>query len=166
MIRATMSTRTRTSDAGSVACCLALAALVVAWLAAPDIPITDHGGSGCGQWTPAEVVRFREQLATYALVPLVVAVIGAAYWTGRRSTVVAALVTTAGVAAVLWEPANPAYVWLTLGGVLLSPVWFGALLWILWRGSRDAIAVLAGLAPPLLLLALVLATRTPWIWSC
>jgi hypothetical protein len=158
-----------------------LAAGVIAWLGAPDIPVTETTGNGCGRWNRAELSQHREQLAVFLLLPLLLAEGVAAAWIFLRRANLkkfAALVTggLAWVLLWLWQPANIAYVWSQLLSIIVVPaVVLAILAWFLWAGPRGrerseplppgALSLLA-LMPPFAFITLVLWTRTPWIWTC
>jgi hypothetical protein len=158
-----------------------LAAGVIAWLVAPDIPVTENTGNGCGRWNGAELGQHREQLALLVLLPLLVAEgIAAAWVILRRANVKKFAVLAAGglawVLLWLWQPANIAFVWSQLLSIVVVPASALAILvWVLMAGPaggkrseplpRRALALLA-LVPPFAFITLVLWTRTPWIWTC
>jgi hypothetical protein len=158
-----------------------LAAGVIAWLGAPDIPVTENTGNGCGRWNSAELTRHREELALFLLLPLLVAEGIAAVWIRLRRANLKkfAFLATCGLAWVLlwlWQPANIAYVWSQLlSMIVVAAVVLAILIWFLVAVPRDrelsaplppgAVPLLA-LILPFTFITLVLWTRTPWIWSC
>jgi len=158
-----------------------LAAGVILWLAAPDIPVTETSGNGCGQWNDAELGEHREQIVLFLLVPLLLADGIAAAWVALRREDIAkfVLLVAVGLAWVLvwlWQPANTAYVWSQLLSVVAVPlVALAIVVWVMVAEPtkrdraeplpRGALALLA-LVPPFAFITLVLWTRTPWIWTC
>ncbi|MBE2319321.1 hypothetical protein DVA67_025315 [Solirubrobacter sp. CPCC 204708] len=158
-----------------------LAAGMFAWLGAPDIPVSETSGNGCGRWNGAELSLHRKQLVPFLLLPLLIADGIAATWIVMRRADLKkfGVVATSGLAWVLtwlWQPANVAYVWSQLLSVIVVPaVVLALLIWSAIAGSaarqrseplpRGTLPVLA-LVPPFAFITLVLWTRTPWIWTC
>jgi hypothetical protein len=172
--------QTRTRALG-LAWAALLAVGVLAWLAAPDIPVTENLGNGCGRWQSAELSQHREQLALFVLLPLLVADGIAAAWVALRGANLKQFVLLAagGLAWLLlwlWQPANPAYVWSQLLSVVVVPVVALAIVVSVIVAEptnrersepppKGTLALLA-LVPPFVFITLVLWTRIPWIWTC
>jgi hypothetical protein len=158
-----------------------LAAGVLTWLGAPDIPVSETSGNGCGRWNGAEISQHRQQLVPFLLLPLLTADGIAVAWlvTRRANAKRFAVVATGGLAWALgwlWQPANIAYVWSQLLSLIVVPAVVLALgVWCVIAGStarkrseplpRGTLPILA-LVPPFAYITLVLWTRTPWIWTC
>ena len=154
---------------------------VVAWLAAPEIVVTETSGNGCGQWNATELARHRAQLALFLLLPLIAAETLAAVWVRlqRANLKCFSALASAGLVwtlSLLWQPVNDVYVWSQIFSFFVVPVVLVAsAVWFALAGPRGrreaepmpAVALsLLALLPPFAFITLVLWTRTPWQWSC
>ncbi len=158
----------------------AIVATILLWLDAPDIRVTEVVGSGCGEWNAAEIREYQTQLLFRLAIPLVGIQIICAIWLFMSGGLgwkfgASLLLSTLWFFLTLWNPINELFMLAQILTWLYIAPGAAILFFVYWafinrshskKKRQQYAAIVLPIVPVYVFIILVVATRTPNIWSC